>query len=116
LGNYARAGDTLSSSQYSGFPTVTNYILLGFVIILLVIIVILMKKKPKQSEANKNTIQTFTQDNSFMKNMVNLSDYEMLQIENSRLRAEIASLRGQIDAMSIRGNQLTAQNKDLQNN
>src|SRR5690606_34998862 len=35
------ASDSLSGSKSSGFPTVTNYILLGFVIILLVIIVIL---------------------------------------------------------------------------
>lgn len=107
--------DTLNTQSSSGIPPLASYLMIALIVILIVVIIILMIRKPKNIDEPKTIINTQVQDLSFMKNMVNKSDYEALQIENSRLRAEIASLRGQIDAMSFRSNQLTTQNKELQN-
>lgn len=105
--------DSLATQSGIGFSDNIFYLLILAVVILVVVLIFVIIKKPKTKEVIKSVPQI--QDYSFMKNMVNLEDYEVLQIENSRLRAEIASLRGQIDAMNIRSNQLSAQNKELQN-
>ena len=47
-------------------------------------------------------------------NRISKEDYDKILIENSNLRAELAALRGQIDALQVRGEQLSAQNKELE--
>ncbi|MBX3042170.1 MAG: HAMP domain-containing histidine kinase [Candidatus Kapabacteria bacterium] len=107
--------DSLSTSSNSGMSQYFNYILIFFVVALIAALIIVIQKKPKVIEGKTSISKPQAQDYSFMKNVVSIEDYEKLQLENSRLKAEIASLRGQIEAMSLRGNQLTTQNKELQN-
>lgn len=111
----SNSSDSTSVTISRGLPSIAGYIMVGLIIILILIVVYLLIRKTKNIENNAPNYITPQQDSSMLINMVNKSDYEVLQLENSRLRAEIASLRGQIDAMSIRSSQLTAQNKELQN-
>jgi signal transduction histidine kinase len=93
-----------------------NIVLAGLLIIFIIAFVFTYLKLSKIKSLSTKTSSSGEQkfDYSLIKNMVNKSDYELLQLENSRQRAEVASLRGQIDAMSVRSSQLSNQNRDLQ--
>jgi signal transduction histidine kinase len=94
-------------------------ILLAILLILFIIILLMWyntKKLKTIGNKNLNSDKFRIDSAEQLKNMIKKEDYDILLLENSRLRAEIASLRGQIDAMSIRGNQLSVQNKELQSN
>jgi signal transduction histidine kinase len=106
--------DSTASVSMAGLPSTAAYIMIGLIIVLIIIVVYLLTRKTGNKDKVGTNLQTPLQDLTMNKSMVNKSDYEALQIENSRLRAEIASLRGQIEAMSIRSTQLSVQNKELQ--
>ncbi|GAB1371999.1 hypothetical protein MASR1M45_20610 [Candidatus Kapaibacterium sp.] len=92
-----------------------NIILSSLLVIFIVGFIFLLVKLNKLNKTVENSSGKSAKiDYSMIKNVVSKSDYEILQVENSRLRAEIASLRGQIDAMAARSQQLAMQNKDLQ--
>ncbi|MBE2187871.1 MAG: HAMP domain-containing histidine kinase [Candidatus Kapabacteria bacterium] len=79
--------------------------LLGLLVIILLVLYI---AKGKKNGAEKQiAIKSESKG-------VDLSKYESALEENSKLRAEISALRGQIDAVLLRAQELAKQNSDLQ--
>lgn len=99
----------------SGLKTF-EYILIALSLILFVLLIYTFLQLQKTKKFQKSNTDTNKQlDSNLLQNMVYKTDFDTLQLECSRQKAEIASLRGQIDAMNVRSSQLTNQNKDLQN-
>jgi signal transduction histidine kinase len=66
-------------------------------------------------KSRKKSDKTSTNEDTDMADQIQSNEeFQKLQNENSNLRAEIASLRGQIDAMQTRSLELKKQNKDLE--
>jgi signal transduction histidine kinase len=105
-----------SNTTNSLFPEKwTVYIIIVLIIIVLVLLVLLFYRflsfQKWSVKFNKNKKEKSMQDD---KNYISIEEYNRLLTENGDLKAEIAGLRGQIDALMVRGDQLIKQNKELQ--
>ena len=85
------------------------FLFLGAILLLFILTKNLINFKKLSMNSNKKG-QVIMDMNNFKSK----DEYEKLAFENSELRAEIAALRGQIDAMTLRSEQLSKQNKELQ--
>jgi len=101
------------NSQGIFHSSITIYVLIGLLILAIIILVIIIKKLDKFKKINQNKKGELMIDkNSF----VTKDEFDRVLYENGELKAEIASLRGQIDALNARGEQLYKENKELQSN
>lgn len=111
------AGTKPEGSSSNGlFPEKwTIYIIIFLIITVLVLLVILFYRflsfQKWSIKSNKNKKEKSMQDD---RNYISRDEYNRLLTENGSLKAEIAGLRGQIDALMVRGDQLTRQNRELQ--
>ncbi|MFP4368842.1 MAG: ATP-binding protein [Candidatus Kapaibacterium sp.] len=86
--------------------------LAGLLIGIALVFGLIMIFKPKQTKPETN----ISEEEMGKNNKIEAQQMDKLKIENSNLRAEIAALRGQIDAMQARGQELRKQNNILQDN
>ncbi len=70
--------------------------------------------KRNSGSSSNNKIVKNKEKNNMTSSVVSKEEHDKILIENSNLRAELAALRGQIDALQVRGDQLSAQNKELE--
>ncbi|MFA7625663.1 MAG: HAMP domain-containing sensor histidine kinase [Candidatus Kapaibacterium sp.] len=110
------SNDNSKNIKQEAQSDVLLYVLLVIIATLLIVVVIMLKNKKKTELTPPLEDRSKDSALDLIADMVSKQDFENLQIENSRLRAEIASLRGQIDAMNVRSSNLSSQNKELQSN
>ncbi len=63
---------------------------------------------------NKKNVNNKEKKNMADSIVITKEEHDKALVENSNLRAELAAFRGQIDALQVRGNELSAQNKELE--
>lgn len=108
--------DSNRMKKKKGKSDSTTSIIIGVVVgigtMALIVLFFMLSNKGKFKKRNSNSAGVFSMDNNSSQLLRN-QDIEKIIEENNNLRAEIAALRGQIDAMHSRGEELKKQNKDL---
>jgi signal transduction histidine kinase len=124
--NNVQKPSNLQTFKSSNFQTnkllyISGAILIIFLVIIIILYIRLKKTKKKSFKIKsdrefqmKNNLQGNTGTNLESNNEVSKEEYNRVVLENSNIRAEIAALRGQIDAMQWRSKELHNQNKELQ--
>lgn len=88
-------------------------IVIGVLAITIIVLFIALGNKRKKEKPGKSNIKGKTNMGNGQSKILNRDDIDKIILENSNLRAEIAALRGQIDAMQTRAEDLKNQNNIL---
>ena len=108
---------SLQEEQKAQTPGGELYLYIALALLVLVVILIallLRRRKPAETpeKSDEEIITEYLAKNNMTTSPENLKDeLGRLKKQNSNLRAELAALRGQIDAMQSRGSELQEQNK-----
>jgi signal transduction histidine kinase len=85
-----------------------------FILVVVVIVFVIVTLKFRRSKSGFPSESNSGKESKHGQITLPRDEYNRLVSDNSNQRAELSSLRGQIDALGVRGKELLEQNKDLQ--
>lgn len=100
----------------SDFGINFSSVLIGFAICAIFASVGFIFLKKNYDSTEKYISKNIKDDNMPKESTVSQDQFDKILLENSNLRAEISTLRGQIDALQTRADEMRKQNRELQDN